>query len=163
MNRIKCYVSSSLLVAFLLSIAAPELSFSAEEVGKQVGEQVRWQAYATGGTRASGTGYICSSTFGQVAVGLLTSGSYNVNQGFWQNMVASNCCLNRTGNVDCDLGDGVDISDLTVLIDYLFISFTPLCCTEEANVDGQLGVDISDLTALIDHLFISFNQTAVCQ
>lgn len=73
------------------------------------------------------------------------------------------CCRGLTGNVDCDPTDGVDISDLSTLIDNLYISFTPLCCAKEANTDGQTGVDISDLSALIDYLYISFTPTAACQ
>jgi CubicO group peptidase (beta-lactamase class C family) len=75
------------------------------------------------------------------------------------------CCIATTGNVDCDLSDLADISDLTVLIDNLYITFTPLCCKAEANVDGSLdgSVDISDLTALIDYLYISFTPPAACQ
>ncbi|MBI5266332.1 MAG: hypothetical protein HY851_03780, partial [candidate division Zixibacteria bacterium] len=73
------------------------------------------------------------------------------------------CCKGRAGNVDCDPGDGTDISDLSRLIDNLFISFTPLCCPTEANVDGQPGIDISDLSALVDYLFITFTPTAGCQ
>jgi hypothetical protein len=75
------------------------------------------------------------------------------------------CCVNLTGNVDCDPADGTDISDLTALIDNLYIAFTPLCCKEEANIDGSLdgNADISDLTALIDYMYISFTLPAACR
>ncbi|RME25144.1 MAG: hypothetical protein D6800_07920, partial [Candidatus Zixiibacteriota bacterium] len=75
------------------------------------------------------------------------------------------CCLGTTGNINCDPDDITDVSDLTTLINHLFVSFTPLCCQEEANIDGDpVGtVDIADLTALIDHLFISFAPTAPCR
>lgn len=73
------------------------------------------------------------------------------------------CCTGLTGNVDCDQSDGVDISDLSTLIDNLYITFTPLCCDKEANVDGQPGIDIADLSALIDYLYISFTPPAPCQ
>ncbi len=73
------------------------------------------------------------------------------------------CCIGLAGNVDCDPLDAVDISDLAALIDYLYISFLPLCCTGEANIDGlPCGVDISDLTTLIDYLYISFTPPAAC-
>lgn len=74
------------------------------------------------------------------------------------------CCEGITGNVDDDIEDAVDISDLTVLIDYLFISNTPIACREEANVDGDSegGVDISDLTVLIDFLFINNSPIPGC-
>lgn len=73
------------------------------------------------------------------------------------------CCVGLTGNVDCDPGNNVDIADLSRIIDYLYISFVPLCCTAEANCDGSGGIDISDLSALIDYLYISFTPLAPCQ
>jgi len=76
------------------------------------------------------------------------------------------CCqpFTFTGNIDCDPLEVVDIADLTVLIDHLFISLQPLCCEKAGNIDGDLGqvVDIADLTFLIDHLFISLVSTAHC-
>lgn len=74
------------------------------------------------------------------------------------------CCLGIHGNVDCDPTDGADISDLTALIDNLYISFTRLCCPAEANTDSSVegNVDISDLTALIDYLYISFTPPPAC-
>lgn len=72
------------------------------------------------------------------------------------------CCVGTVGNVDADPSDGVDISDLTVLIDHLFINNNPLVCEAEGNTDGNPGVDISDLTVLIDHLFINNNPLPGC-
>jgi len=73
------------------------------------------------------------------------------------------CCNGLSGNVDCDPDEQVDISDLTRLIDYLYVSFLPLCCVDEANIDGEAGVDISDLSALIDNLYITFTPIRQCQ
>lgn len=72
------------------------------------------------------------------------------------------CCIGTTGNVDCDPGDNIDIGDLTLLVDNLFISFAPLCCPAEANIDGVGDVDIGDLTLLVDNLFISFTPLPNC-
>jgi hypothetical protein len=72
------------------------------------------------------------------------------------------CCVGRAGNVDCDAGNGTDISDLSALIDNLYVNFTPLCCPKAANVDGATGVDISDISALIDYLYVSFTLPALC-
>jgi hypothetical protein len=72
------------------------------------------------------------------------------------------CCSGLTGNIDCDLSSIVDIGDLTVLVDHLFITFTPLCCESEASVDGAEGVDIGDLIVLVDHLFINFGPLVSC-
>lgn len=59
------------------------------------------------------------------------------------------------GDVDQN-GQGPDISDLTALIDYLFISLSPLSNPGLADVDGDVGIDISDLSLMIDNLFINF-------
>ncbi len=73
------------------------------------------------------------------------------------------CCMGEMrGNVDIDAEDLVDMGDLTVLIDHLFISLEPLVCEDEANVDGAGIVDMGDLTVLIDHLFISLDPLPPC-
>ena len=96
--------------------------------------------------------------------------------GFWPDIIPAwdgphcftitdKCCMGeRTGNVDYDPEDIVDLGDLTALIDFLFISFTEPPCTSEANIDGDPEgiIDLGDLTALIDYLFISFTLPAEC-
>lgn len=79
-------------------------------------------------------------------------------------MAVGGCCRGATGNVDCDPDGGVDISDLSALIDNLYISLAPLCCQKEANIDGSTdgNIDISDLSALIDNLYISYTPPAAC-
>jgi hypothetical protein len=75
-------------------------------------------------------------------------------------------CIGLAGNVDCDPGQLVDIGDLTRLIDFLYISASPIQCTGEGNVDGDITglVDIGDLTALIAYLYIPPNPLpAACQ
>ncbi len=78
---------------------------------------------------------------------------------------ACECCVELTGNADCDENDIVDISDITRLIDYLYLSHIELCCLEEANTSGdeEKIIDISDITALISHLYIDHNQLPPCQ
>jgi hypothetical protein len=72
------------------------------------------------------------------------------------------CCVGSRGNADCSADQIVDISDLSRLIDHMFISLEPLCCNDEGNVDGSGGIDISDLSQLIDHMFISLNPLGSC-
>lgn len=128
----------------------------------RTGESIKWQVISGGGGRGTSTNYILSSTVGQTAVGPGTSTNYKVNHGFWQNFGPAGCCVANTGNADCSPDDLVDISDLTILIDHLFINNNPLCCEGEGNTDGMSGVDISDLTVMIDHLFINNNPLAPC-
>jgi hypothetical protein len=58
----------------------------------------------------------------------------------------------------------ITMGDLTVLIDHLFISFTPLWCDAEGNTDMSPDglITMGDLTVLIDHLFISFTPLPAC-
>ncbi|MBN1211388.1 MAG: S8 family serine peptidase [candidate division Zixibacteria bacterium] len=74
------------------------------------------------------------------------------------------CCAGLTGNVDCSATEEPDISDITRLIDYLYISHASLCCPEEADTDGNGGEpDISDITAIINYLYVSQVPLAACQ
>ncbi|MBN1212410.1 MAG: thrombospondin type 3 repeat-containing protein, partial [candidate division Zixibacteria bacterium] len=73
------------------------------------------------------------------------------------------CCTGKTGNADCSAEDQPDISDITRLIDYLYISHNPLCCAEEADVDVSGGEpDISDITFLIAHLYLDHRALPDC-
>lgn len=86
---------------------------------------------------------------------------------YWigRQIVTFGCCLDRTGNVDGDPQDVCDVSDLTALIDYLWISLIPPACIAEANCDGSTDgiVDISDFSALYDYLFSTFVPPALCR
>ena len=66
-------------------------------------------------------------------------------------------CVGMVGNVDCDPDEQVSLSDLVMLVDYLFISCEPPCCPGEADMDGdpQTPVSLGDLVLLINYLFIS--------
>ncbi|MBD3257595.1 hypothetical protein GF377_04115 [candidate division GN15 bacterium] len=82
---------------------------------------------------------------------------------------AAGCCddTNARGNTDDSPDDAVTLGDLTVLIDNLFISLSPLACWEEGNLDGSLpegegSVTLGDLTVMIDHLFISLTPLPAC-
>ncbi len=79
--------------------------------------------------------------------------------------ILGGCCVgSMVGNVDVSPDDQVTMSDLTVLIDHLFLSLEPVVCDEEANVDVSADGEITmgDLTVLIDHLFISLDPLSAC-
>ena len=129
------------------------------------GEQIKWQVIAGGGGHGISTNYAVDMTLGQTAVGGGVSTNYVGNFGFWQSFAPPSCCIGLTGNVDCDPAGGVDISDLSRLVDFLYVSFSPLCCEPAANIDGDPsnGIDISDLSALVDYLYVNFTPPAACQ
>ena len=73
------------------------------------------------------------------------------------------CCIGVTGNVDCSTEEVPDISDITRLIDYLYLTHTELCCPDEADVDISGGEpDISDITYLIDYLYLTHKPLPDC-
>ncbi|MFZ5981456.1 MAG: thrombospondin type 3 repeat-containing protein [Candidatus Zixiibacteriota bacterium] len=72
------------------------------------------------------------------------------------------CCIGTTGDANCS-GDIPDISDITRLIDYLYISNFELCCPTEADVNLTGGEpDISDITRLIDYLYLFHDPLPAC-
>jgi len=73
------------------------------------------------------------------------------------------CCIGVRGNANCSVMQQADISDITRLIDYLYLSHEQLCCPNEADANGSGGEpDISDITALIDHLYLSHRVQPSC-
>lgn len=78
--------------------------------------------------------------------------------------LCESCCVGSTGNVNGDAGDLVNLSDLTALVNHLFVSFEPLSCVSEANVSGDAAcaVNLSDVTVLVNSLFVTFVPVADC-
>ncbi len=128
---------------------------SSSSAKPSAGEQIKWQVISSGGSRSTSTGYVLSGTVGQTATGQGTSANYKLNHGFWQIFGSQSCCTAATTG-DVDASGGVDISDLSAMVDYLFNSLPfPGTCFQEQDVDKSGSVDISDLQAIIDFLFNS--------
>ena len=72
------------------------------------------------------------------------------------------CCVGSRGNVDCSPDGVVSLSDLTMMIDHLFITLGPLCCPNEADLDGEKGCSLGDLTKLIDNMFVTLSPLPQC-
>jgi len=76
--------------------------------------------------------------------------------------VAGSCCEGIVGDANYDHGYEPTISDISTMIDMLFISGQPIQCYAEADANLSGGTEptrgditISDVSVLIDHLFIS--------
>jgi len=83
----------------------------------------------------------------------------------WHVNMSSSCCAGQSrGNVDNSTDMLVTMGDLTVLIDHLFISLSPLSCVDAGNVDESPDnlVGMGDLTVMIDNLFISLSPLPPC-
>ncbi len=66
------------------------------------------------------------------------------------------CCIGIRGNVDGDINDQADISDLVYLVDFIFVGGLAPVCLEEADLDGvdnSINIDMSDLVLIVDFIF----------
>jgi len=82
--------------------------------------------------------------------------------------ITSSCCVGDVGDVD--MSGGVDITDISILVDNQFLTLTPLVCEEEGNINypgsgypvTDMVVDISDLSYLIDNQFLTLAPLPPC-
>ena len=75
------------------------------------------------------------------------------------------CCIGLyTGNTNCDPEDLRTLSDISRLIDHLFVSKAALCCEDAGKVNGSEDgkITLSDVTRLIDNVYISKVLPAPC-
>lgn len=74
------------------------------------------------------------------------------------------CCIEVTGNINNDPNGRVNLSDLTLLVNYLFLNGPPLPCPSAANTSGDIGciVSLTDVTLLVNHLFVTYEPLAPC-
>ena len=70
-----------------------------------------------------------------------------------------------TGNANCSEDGKVTLSDITQLIDRVYISKTELCCEKNGNTNGDVDglITLGDITRLIDYVYISREETAACE
>ncbi|MCP4685744.1 MAG: hypothetical protein GY867_09910 [bacterium] len=71
----------------------------------------------------------------------------------WMRGCTRGCCIPPTVG-DVDQSGIVDITDISVFVDNLFLTLTPLVCFEEGDINGDGVTDISDLQWLIADQFI---------
>ncbi len=65
------------------------------------------------------------------------------------------CCEGVTGNINCS--GQIDITDLQLFVDHLYIDLNPLCCEGEGDINASGGVDITDLQLMLDKMFITLS------
>lgn len=74
----------------------------------------------------------------------------------------STCCVGTKGNVDCDPADLANLTDLTTMVNNLFITFGAFCCPAEADINGDGLINLTDLTLLVNALFVTFTPLPPC-
>ena len=129
---------------------------------------VKSDVYSSSATTMTGFNVRLRGSLGQPNTAEPGSAGFVIREGFWPMAIAVRsgpCCQGATGNIDNDPTQTVDISDLTTLVNHLFVIFQPLACPAEANTNGDTDctIDVSDLTKLVNHLFVTFESLAACQ
>ena len=76
------------------------------------------------------------------------------------------CCNFVKGNVDYDMNNQTDISDLVFLVDFFFSGkiyvISPIKCTEATDLDSDGLIDISDLVMLVEIIFTENTRPPYC-
>ncbi|MFZ5980847.1 MAG: hypothetical protein ACOYVF_09480 [Candidatus Zixiibacteriota bacterium] len=72
----------------------------------------------------------------------------------------TSCCEGMRGDINCS-GEA-DISDVTRLIDHLYLSHQELCCFEETDVNANEEIDITDITCIISDIYLSHSCIQPC-
>jgi len=82
--------------------------------------------------------------------------------------IGCTCCGLYTngfsGNVNRSIDGKITLSDITLLIDHVYISKSDLECIEDGNINASLDskITLSDITRLIDNVYISKSPTEPC-
>jgi hypothetical protein len=134
------------------------------------GERIDRHVVASGGLDGSSASFQMLATAGQTITGTGNSAGFRLEQGFWQESPedGGDCCGNftggTTGNCNCSADGAINLADITRLIDFVYISQSPLCCQENGDINGDgTSANLADITRLIDHVYISQSPTAACQ
>ncbi len=77
--------------------------------------------------------------------------------------ITEGCCVGIRGNVDNSSDNIIDVSDLELLVTYMFLEGAPPACSKEADINGDTILDISDLLALVGYMFLGGVLPANCQ
>ena len=79
------------------------------------------------------------------------------------------CCVGTVGDANGTGGNEPTISDISTIIDFLFITGTPVPCLAEADANTSGGTEptpgditVSDISVIIDYLFITGTPLAPC-
>lgn len=75
--------------------------------------------------------------------------------------LCESCCVPPIRG-DVDGFGGINVADLTYLVDFLFFGGPAPPCLEEGDVNGDSAINVADLTYLVDYLFFGGDPPAPC-
>jgi hypothetical protein len=155
-NRMKSAITSlsALVIAVCLSAHSPvaaadptPATAASDATSPRSGEQIKWQVVSVGGNFGTSTSFRLDGTIGQPAVGVGTSPSFSLVQGYWQAPVTPYLCG------DADASGIVTISDVVFLINYIFGGGPAPNPLAAGDADCTGIITISDAVYLINYIF----------
>ena len=122
-------------------------------------------------TRSDAGRHICIDSTSQLGNWQWTSAAFSTKPA-WTGRCYElvECCVGTVGDANGDGNAEPTVSDISAIIDFLFITGTPPFCMPEADVNQSGGpnplaqdITVSDISSLIDHLFITGAPLPPCQ
>jgi hypothetical protein len=147
MNSYKPILVTTLALLLLFAIGLAADTTKALSAEQATGEQIKWQVISSGGSDAASGNLWLRGTVGQTAVGVASSGSFNLSHGFWY----ATCCNHDGIRGDENSDNALNVADVTYLTAYLKQkppgSPEPPCF-EEGDVNGSGSINVADVTYL---------------
>ncbi len=149
-----------------LDLATANYHADSVSILRNVGEGV-FEPYIAVPTRGGPVAIVAADFNGDGFIDLATANYDDDNVGVIV-IVHEGCCGlytdGITGNTNCSEDGKFTLSDITKLIDHVYISKDPLCCMANGNTNGSedCKITLSDITVLIDAVYISHVPPAEC-
>jgi hypothetical protein len=141
-------ISLSVITLFVARTGIAVDTTKAPSAEPATGEQIKWQVISSGGSDATSGNLWLRGTVGQTAVGIASSGGFNLSHGFWY----ATCCNHDGIRGDVDMSGTNNVADVTYLVAYLKGLGPEPPCEEEGDVDGSGTINVADVTYLVAYL-----------
>jgi hypothetical protein len=81
--------------------------------------------------------------------------------------ITEDCCGMYTdghirGNANCDMDGKINMSDLTKIIDRVYVSKRALCCEANGDITADGKINLMDITVFVSYLYLGGNPPLSC-
>jgi hypothetical protein len=141
-----------MLFALFLIASSPGPAFAVERgqpaiAAKSDNYQMLKLVFSGAAMEGSSASFQSTATVGETATGPISSPSYQMSQGFWDDLGDNYICGDANGD------GSVDISDVVYLIAYIFSGGSAPVPLAAGDANNDTTVDISDAVYLIAYIF----------
>jgi len=157
----KSFGKSILILALSFCISN---ALYADESTTQIedGDIHSWQVISGGGTVASSIDYKLMGTISQTSVGTLSGTGYDMESGFWQDVIGAQPCNCTPGDPN---NNGIfELVDIVYLINYVYLNgegpIPQTICGGDVRMD--CSINILDITFMIAYLYEAGQEPGSC-